>query len=94
MGTAACGGRGFKGRTRVSGERLIGAARCRQQHDQASYQPPPPPATVPLAPSASFNGICNRQQPPQTALATPSNRLPNRLQGPFPSNASLAHVPS
>ena len=45
--------------------------------------PPPPgrPALVPLTPSASLNGICNRQQPPPTALATPSNRLPNRLWG-------------
>ena len=36
MGTAACGGRGFKGRAGVSG-----AAGCRQQHNQA----PPPPAS-------------------------------------------------
>ena len=39
-GTAACGGRGFKGRARVSGERPIGAARCRQQHNPASCQIP------------------------------------------------------
>ena len=31
MGTAAYGGRGFKGRTRVSGERPLGAARCSQR---------------------------------------------------------------
>ena len=37
------------------------------------------PATVPLAASASFNGICNRQQPPLTALATSSNHLSNRF---------------
>ena len=50
--------------------------------------PPPPsrarsrcPATVPLTPSASLNGICNRQYPPPTALATSSNRLSNRLRG-------------
>ena len=43
MGVAACGGRGFKGRTRVSGERPIGAARCRQQRNRAACQPPPPP---------------------------------------------------
>ena len=36
------------------------------------------PATVPLTPSASPNGICNRQLPPTTALETASNRLPNR----------------
>ena len=48
--------------------------------------PPPPsrasslcPATVPLTASAAFNGICNRHQPPPTALATFSNRLSNRL---------------
>ena len=44
MGTAACGRRGFKERTRVSGERRIGAARCSQQYNRASYQPPPPPS--------------------------------------------------
>ena len=43
MGAAADGGRGFKERARVSGEKPIGAARCRQQHNQASCQPPPPP---------------------------------------------------
>ena len=48
--------------------------------------PPPPPgrlclATVPLLASASLNGICNRQEPPPTALATPSNRLSNRFWG-------------
>ena len=46
------------------------------------------PATVSLTPSASFNGTCNRQQPPPTALATSSNRLWGRLWGPFPSGAS------
>ena len=51
------------------------------------------PATVFLTPSASFNGICDRQQPPPTALATSSNRLSNRfwgrLRGSIPSNVSL-----
>ena len=42
MSTAACGGRGFKGRARGSGERPIGAARCRQQCT-AGVMPPPPP---------------------------------------------------
>ena len=42
MGAAASGGRGFKEATRVSGEMPIGAAGCRQQHNQASCQPPPP----------------------------------------------------
>ena len=32
-----------KGRAVGSGERPIGAARCRQQHDPASCHPPPPP---------------------------------------------------
>ena len=36
MGTAACGGKGFKERTRVSGERPIGAASFRQQSMQSS----------------------------------------------------------
>ena len=39
MGAAAYGGKRFKERARVSGERLIGAASCRQQHNQASCQP-------------------------------------------------------
>ena len=43
MGAAAYGGRRFKERTRVSGERPIGAARCRQQYSPASCLPPPPP---------------------------------------------------
>ena len=41
----------------------------------------------------SFNGICNRQQPPPTALATSSNRLPNRFWGPFPCNGIPAPPP-
>ena len=39
------------------------------------------PATVSRMASASLHGICNRQQPPPTALATSSNRLSNRLWG-------------
>ena len=35
MGTAACGGKGVKERTRESGERPIGAVSCRQQCIQA-----------------------------------------------------------
>ena len=38
-------------------------------------------ATVPLMLSASFNGSCNSQQLPPTALATSSNHLSNRLWG-------------
>ena len=48
MGTAACGGTWFKGRAVVSGERPIGAARCRQQYNQASCQPPLPGVLGPL----------------------------------------------
>ena len=43
MGAADYGGNGFKGRARASGERPMGAARCRQQHNQASCQPLLPP---------------------------------------------------
>ena len=43
LGAAACGGKGFKGRARVSGERPVGAASCRQQYNELSCQPPPPP---------------------------------------------------
>ena len=42
MGAAADGGKEFKGREAVSGERLIGAASCRQQHNQVSCHPPHP----------------------------------------------------
>ena len=50
---------------------------------------PPPPSRVPslgaatvfLTPSADFNGICNRQYPPPTALATASNRLSASVWG-------------
>ena len=38
-------------------------------------------ATVALAVTARLKGNCNRQQPPPTAFATPSNRLPNRFWG-------------
>ena len=43
MGTATYtyGGKGFKERTRVSGERPIGAASLRQHPTRASCQPPP-----------------------------------------------------
>ena len=42
------------------------------RRNEGRYTPPPPPprgpslrpATVPLTPSASLKGICNRQQPP------------------------------
>ena len=43
MGTAGSGGNAFKERTRGSGERPVGAARCRQSSIQASVNPPPPP---------------------------------------------------
>ena len=43
MGTAAAyGGKGFKGGAAVSGERPIGAASWREQHNQVSCPPPTP----------------------------------------------------
>ena len=39
MGAAAYGGKGFKGRAAVSGERPMGASSCRQQHDEVSCHP-------------------------------------------------------
>ena len=42
MSNAAYGGKGFKGRAAVSGERPTGAASCRQRLKQASCPPPPP----------------------------------------------------
>ena len=54
MGIAACGWRGFKERTRVSGERPIGAAHCRQQYNQESpLQPPTQPLAGALQPKRS-----------------------------------------
>ena len=44
MGTAARGGKVFKGRAAVSGDWPIGAAGCRQHHIQASCQTPPQPS--------------------------------------------------
>ena len=41
MGTTTYGGKGFKGRARVSGERPMGAASFGQQSIQASCQPAP-----------------------------------------------------
>ena len=41
MCTAAYGGKGFKERTQVSGERPVGAASVRQESPQASCQAPP-----------------------------------------------------
>ena len=49
MGTAAYGGKGFKGTAAVSDEGPIGAASCRQQHNQVSCQSPPPPPLLILS---------------------------------------------
>ena len=43
MGAAAEGEKGLKERTRESGERPIGTARCRPQYNPASRQRCPPP---------------------------------------------------
>ena len=56
MGIAACGWRGFKERTRVSGKRPIGAARCRQQYNQASCQTFPP-NRLPLPPARPLQDL-------------------------------------
>ena len=53
MGTAAYGGKRFKGRAAVSGERPIGGASCRQQHNQASCQTGPSPPSTLLHPCPS-----------------------------------------
>ena len=42
MGTATYGGKGFKGKAAIGGDRPIGATSCRQQHNQASCQHSPP----------------------------------------------------
>ena len=52
MGAAACRGKGFKERARVSGKRPMGAASFRQQCVQAScphsHEQAPPPLPTPL----------------------------------------------
>ena len=59
------------------------------------YQPPPPPrlaygpALVSLTASASFQGICNQQQTPPTALATSSNHPLNRSWDPIKGRFSF-----
>ena len=53
MGGAAYGGKRFKERARVFGERPIGAASCRQQYIQES-SPTPRPATAELEASQLF----------------------------------------
>ena len=40
------GGKGFKGRATSSGKRQIGAAKCKQPHNQVLCQPPPPLPTL------------------------------------------------
>ena len=48
MGTATHGGKGFKVRTRVSGERPISTASFKQQFSQALCQPTPPSSPIPV----------------------------------------------
>ena len=57
MGTAACGGKGFKGRIAVSGDWPIGAASCRPRHDQVSCQTPLPSLAKPPAPHFQANHV-------------------------------------
>ena len=66
MGAAACRGRGFKERAGVNGERPSGAVSCRQQHNQASCQPAPPPSRGPAMPVGS------EVQTPSTPPLNPS----------------------
>ena len=54
MGTAAYGGKGVKGRAADSGERPMGAASRRQQHNPASCPPPPKWKSTSLA----WPGLC------------------------------------
>ena len=73
MGAATCGGRGFKQRAGVSGERPIGAASIRKHsaiHCRRHATPPPPnpwPSThAPTCSSSngSLHGICVAPPPP------------------------------
>ena len=109
LGPPAAQSRGQRGpgplnRTRVHKGSAAGCGGGTPRDALEGGKVPPPsrapslcPATVPLTPCASLKGICNRQYPPATALATSSNRLSNRfwgrLQGPFPSDASLGTPP-
>ena len=62
MGAAAYGGRGFKARAQVSGERPMGAATCRQQHNRASPPPPLPP---------NVRALCNAPLPRASQVCAP-----------------------
>ena len=104
MGAAACGGRGsyggkgFKGRAVVSGERPMGAARCTQQHTRVSCQPPPPRnalegGEVPPPPPGRLAYAQplppSRQVPASMAFVTDSNR-PQPLRKPPPTACPTA----
>ena len=47
MDAVACGRKVLEGRAAASGERPMGAPDCRQHHNRASCQPPPPPSPLP-----------------------------------------------
>ena len=64
MGAAAACGKGSKERARVSGERPIGAASCRQQYNQASCQPSTAPLYKPAASMHSPALYCTPAMPP------------------------------
>ena len=70
MGAAPSGGKGFKGGAAVSGERPIGAASCRQQHNQASCQRPPPPCRC-FGDDCPLQLFCNRQHLASRLCRTP-----------------------
>ena len=98
MGATAYGGKGFKGRSGVSGERPTGAASCRQQHNQASCQPPAPSTlrmTVGSSPTSSAPQppILLRQHAAETALPPPvAAAIGTSLQPPPPP--ALRSVPA
>ena len=71
-GTTADEGEGFKGRAAVSGERPMGAASCRQQHNHVSCQPPPPKKKQAPLPSSCGPRRSPLPPPPPLHSVTPS----------------------
>ena len=92
-GAAAYGGKGFKERARVRGERPIGVASRRQQHNQASchYPPPTPPTAVTFSPKLCVLGCDGVRLPGMSGLrrnfTLDRSSVPSGLRGDTPPDA-------
>ena len=82
MGAAACGGKGFRGRAVVNGERPMGAARCRQQHNEAASPPPHVQQPRPPAASTVFETVPQQNKNPMLPLTPTKFPFFGRQEGP------------